>query len=324
MAAFTLVSAGLVGPAFAQASPAGSAAGYPSRPVRFVVGYPPGGATDIIARTVGIRLSEGLRQQVIVDNRPGAGGIIGSDIVAKATPDGHTIVLVTTSHGVNPSLYSKLPYDTVKSFAPITQVGSLQLVLVVNPSLPVKSVKELVALAKSRPGKLNFASSGSGQSLHLAAELLKTMAGIDIVHVPYKGGAPARTDLLSGQVQLMFESMIGVLPFVKAGKLRGLAVSGAKRSPAAPDIPTVAEAGVPGYEASGWVGVLAPAGTLKPIVTKLNAEIVNVLRTPEVHDRLFASGVEVVGSTPEQFAQFIRAQLVKWARVVKQSGAKLD
>ncbi len=311
-------------PVLSPAASAARSAAYPTKPIRFVVGYPPGGATDIIARVVAQKLTDSLGQQVLVDNRPGAGGIIGSDITAKATPDGYTIVLVTTSHGVNPSLYSKLPYDTIKSFAPVTQVASLQLVLVVNPSLPAKSVKELIALAKAKPGQINFASSGAGQSLHLAAELFKTMAGIDIVHIPFKGSAPARTDLLAGQVQMMFESMIGVLPFVTAGKLRALAVSGARRSPAAPQIPTMAEAGVPGYEASGWVGVLAPAQTQKTIVTKLNGEIVNVLNMPDVRERLRNSGAEPVGSTPVQFTDFIKAEVAKWAKVVKASGARVD
>lgn len=300
------------------------ATSYPSRPIRFVVGYPPGGATDLIARALAVKLSEALAQQVLVDNRPGAGGIVGTEIVAKAAPDGHTIILVTTSHGVNPSLYSKLPYDSVKSFTPVTQVASLQLLLVVNPSMPVRSVKDLIALAKSKPGELNFGSSGSGQSLHLAGELFKTMAGIDIVHVPYKGSAPARTDLLAGQIHMMFESMIGVLPFVTSGRLRALAVSGAKRSPAAPDIPTMAEAGVPGYDASGWVGVLGPAGMPRPIVERLNGEIVAILNTPETRERLAKSGAEVVGSSPEEFARFIERQLTTWARVVKASGAKVD
>ncbi|MBI4192065.1 MAG: tripartite tricarboxylate transporter substrate binding protein [Betaproteobacteria bacterium] len=299
-------------------------ADYPDKPIRFVVGYPPGGATDIIARTLGIKLTDSLGQQVLIDNRPGAGGIIGTDIVAKAIPDGHTIVLVTTSHGVNPSLYGKLPYDTVKSFAPVTQVASLQVVLVVNPSLQVKSVKELIALAKSKPGQLNFASSGSGQSLHLSGELFKTMAGIDIVHIPYKGSAPARTDLLGGQVQMMFESMIAVLPFVTSGKLRALAVGGARRSPAAPDIPTMAEAALPGFESSGWVGVLAPAGTPKAVISRLNTETVKVLKMPDVNERFSSNGAESVGSSPEQFGEFIKSALNKWAKVVKISGARID
>ena len=322
-AALFLMFSGAAGHALGQ-SPAGKSAAYPNKPLRFVVGYPAGGATDIIARLVAQKLTGSLGQQVLVDNRPGAGGIIGSDIVAKATPDGYTIVLVTTSHGVNPSLYRKLPYDTAKDFAPITQVASLQLVLVVNPSLPVRSVKELIALAKAKPGQLNYGSSGSGQSLHLAAELFKTLAGVDIVHVPYKGAAPARTDLLAGQVQMMFESMIGVLPVVKSGRLRALAVSGARRSPATPDIPTMAEAGVPGYEASGWVGILAPAGTPKAIVTRLNREVVNVLNRADVRELFANRGAEPVGSTPEQFGDFTKAQFAKWAKVVKASGARID
>jgi len=308
----------------AQERAAAGAPAYPVRPIRFVVGYPPGGATDIIARAVALRLTDALGQQVLVDNRPGAGGILGSDIVARATPDGYTILLATTSHGVNPSLYAKLPYDTVKSFAPVTQVASLQQVLVVNPALPVKSVADLIALAKAKPGQLNFASSGAGQALHLAGELFKTLAGIDIVHVPYKGGAPARTDLLAGQVHMMFESMISVMPFVAGGKLRALAVSGAKRSPAAPGLPTMAEAGVPGFDSSGWVGVLAPAGTPAPVVGRLHKETVGVLAQADVRERLASSGGEVVGSTPEAFAEFIRQQLATWAKVVKASGAKIE
>lgn len=303
---------------------ASACADYPSKPIRFMVGYPAGGATDIIARIIGPKLTEYLGQQVVVDNRPGAGGIIASEVVAKAAPDGHTILLVTTSHGVNPTLYRKLPYDSVTSFAPVTQVAALQLVLVVNPALPARSVKELVELAKSRPGQFSFASSGSGQSLHLAAELFKTLAGIDIVHIPYKGSAPARTDLLGGQVQMMFESMIGVLPFVTSGKLRALAVSGAKRSPAAPNIPTMAEAGVPGYEASGWVGVLAPAGTPNAITSRLNIETVKALQTPEVNERFASNGAESVGSTPAQFSEFIKTEIAKWSKVVKASGARID
>ena len=311
-------------PIFAQSNAGTTTTAFPNRPLRFVVGYPPGGATDIIARILGQKLTDTLGQQVLIDNRPGAGGIIGSEIIAKGTPDGHSFVLVTTSHGVNPSLYPKLPYDSIRSFSPITQVATLQLVLAVNPSLSAKNVRELIALAKAQPGKFNFASSGSGQSLHLAGELFKSMAGINIVHIPYKGSAPARTDLLGGQVQMMFESMIGILPFVTNGKLRALAVSGAQRSAAAPDIPTMAEAGVAGYEASGWVGILAPAGTPKPIVGRLNADTVKILQMPDVKELLSQNGAEPVGSTPDQFTAFIRTEITKWARVVKESGARLD
>ncbi len=297
---------------------------FPDRPMRFVVGYPPGGATDIIARIVGQKLSDSLGQQVLIDNRPGAGGILGTEIIAKATPDGYSFVLVTTSHGINPSLYPKLPYDSLKSFAPLSQVATLQQALVVNPSLPAKNLKELIALSKAQPGKLNFASSGSGQALHLSGELFKTMAGIDIVHIPYKGSAPARTDLLAGQVQMMFESLIGVIPFITSGKLRAIAVSGAQRSEAAPDIPTMSEAGVPGFEASAWVGILAPAGTPRPIVGRLNADIVKVMQMPDVKALLSRNGAEAVTNSPEQFTEFIKAQLDKWSKVVKASGAKLE
>lgn len=322
----SLLIAALLAPTgsmLAQNVSAGQSPDFPNRPLRFVVGYPPGGATDIIARLLGHRLTDALGQQVLIDNRPGASGIVGTDIIAKATPDGYSIVLVTTSHGINPSLYPKLPYDSVKSFAPITQVATLQQVLVVNPSLPAKTLKELIALAKAQPGKLNFASSGSGQALHLSGELFKSLAGIDIVHVPYKGSAPARSDLLGGQVQMMFESMIGVLPFVTSGKLRAIAVSGARRSDAAPQIPTMSEAGVPGFEASAWVGVLAPAGTPKAIVGRLNSDFVKILKIPDVKEMLARSGAETVGSTPEQFASFIKAQIAKWSKVVKASGVRL-
>ncbi len=309
---------------FAGAAFSQGTADFPNRPMRFVVGYPPGGATDIIARIVGQKVSDSTGQSVLIDNRPGAGGILGTDAVAKATPDGYSYVLVTTSHGINPSLHKRLPYDSQKDFAPITQIATLQLVLVVNPSTPVKNLKELIALAKAQPGKLNFASSGSGQSLHLAGELFKSMAGIDIAHIPYKGSAPARADLLGGQVQMMFESAIGVLPFVRSGKLRAIAVSGARRSEAAPDIPTMSEAGLPGFEASGWVGVLAPAKTPRPIVDKLNAEFVKAVQLADVKQQFANSGAEPVGNSPKEFSAFINEQLVKWAKVMKESGTKLE
>jgi tripartite-type tricarboxylate transporter receptor subunit TctC len=317
LAAGTLLVAG---PALAQ----GSAADFPNRPMRFVVGYPPGGATDIIARIVGQKVGDSTGQNVLIDNRPGAGGILGTEIVAKATPDGYSFVLVTTSHGINPSLYPKMSYDSVKDFTPISQIATLQQILVVNPSLGVNNLKELIALAKAQPGKLNFASSGSGQSLHLSGELMKSMAGINIVHIPYKGSAPARTDLLAGQVQMMFESAIGVLPFVRSGKLRAIAVSGAQRSEAAPDIPTMSEAGLPGFEASAWVGVMGPAGMPRPITNKLSAEFAKAVRLPDVKQQFASSGAEPVGSSPDEFAKYVNAQLLKWAKVVKESGAKLD
>lgn len=298
--------------------------GYPTRPIRLLVGYPPGGATDITARILAQRLGDSLGAPVVVENLPGAGGILASEKVAKATPDGYTLVFTNTAHGVNPSLYKSLPYDAVTSFAPVVKVADLTLVLVVNPALSARSVGELIALAKARPGELNFASSGNGQSLHLAGELLKSMAGIDIVHVPYKGSAPARADLLSGQVQLMFESAIGVLPFVQSGRLRALGVSGARRSPALPDVPTVSEAGVPGYEASGWLGILAPAGTPPAVVRHLNAEVNAVLGSPDVRGRLASNGADVAGGSPEAFAAFIESEMAKWSGIVKATGLRVE
>jgi len=297
---------------------------YPSKPIRLLVGYPPGGATDIVARILAPKLGERLGQPVVVDNHPGAGGIIASEKVAKAAPDGYTLVLANTAHGINPSLFGTLPYDTVASFAPVIKVADLTLVLVVNPALPVRSAGELIALARARPGALHYASSGVGQSLHLAGELLKSMAGVDIVHVPYKGSAPARADLLAGQVEMMFESAIGVMPFVQAGRLRALGVSGAQRSPAMPDVPTLSEAGVAGYEASGWLGILAPAGTPAAIVASLNADMNAVLRQADVSGLLADNGADVAGGSPDQFAAFVAAEIAKWAKVVRATGLKAE
>ena len=301
---------------------AGAQTAYPSKPIRLLVGYPPGGATDIVARILAQKLGERLGQPVVVDNLPGAGGIIATDKAAKAAPDGYTLLLANTAHGINPSLYKSLPYDAVASFAPVIKVADLTLVLVVNPAFPARSVRELIALAKARPGELHYASSGVGQSLHLAAELMKSMAGVDIVHVPYKGSAPARADLLAGQVEMMFESAIGVMPFVQAGRLRALGVSGAQRSPAMPDVPTLSEAGVAGYEASGWLGILAPAGTPAAIVASLNADMNAVLRQADVSGLLADNGADVAGGSPDQFAAFVATEIAKWAKVVKATGIK--
>jgi tripartite-type tricarboxylate transporter receptor subunit TctC len=303
---------------------AGAQTAYPNKPIRLLIGYPPGGATDIVARILAQKLGERLGQPVVVDNLPGAGGIIATDKVAKAAPDGYTLVLANTAHGINPSLYKSLPYDAVASFAPVIKVADLTLVLVVNPAFPARSVGELIALARARPGELHYASSGVGQSLHLAGELLKSMAGVDIVHVPYKGSAPARADLLAGQVEMMFESAIGVLPFVQAGRLRALGVSGAQRSPALPDVPTLAEAGVAGYEASGWLGILAPAGTPPGIVASLNADLNAVLRQADMSAQLARNGADVAGGPPDQFAAFVAAEIAKWAKVVRATGLKAE
>ena len=305
-------------------SVAGAQTAYPNRSIRLLVGYPPGGATDIVARILAQKLGERLGQPVVVDNLPGAGGIIATDKAAKAAPDGYTLLLANTAHGINPSLYKSLPYDAVASFAPVIKVADLTLVLVVNPAFPARSVRELIALAKARPGELHYASSGVGQSLHLAAELMKSMAGVDIVHVPYKGSAPARADLLAGQVEMMFESAIGVMPFVQAGRLRALGVSGAQRSPALPDVPTLSEAGIAGYEASGWIGILAPAGTPAAIVASLNADMNAVLRQADVSGLLADNGADVAGGSPDQFAAFVAAEIAKWAKVVRATGLKAE
>jgi tripartite-type tricarboxylate transporter receptor subunit TctC len=304
---------------------AASAQTYPTRPIRLVVPFPAGGTTDILARAVAQKLTDAWGQSVVVDNRPGAGGNIGSELVAKAAPDGYTLLMGTVgTHAINPSLYSHMPYDHVKDFAPVILVAGVPNVLVVNPSLPVNSVQELIAYAKANPGKLNFASSGSGTSIHLSGELFKVLTGVQITHVPYKGSAPALTDLMGGQVQLMFDNLPSSLGFIKAGKLRALAVTSTARAAALPDVPTMQEAGVPGFEASSWFGVLAPAGTPRDIVTKLDAEIAKWLATSEAREKLAAQGAIAAGGSPEDFARHIAAETTKWAKVVKASGAKVD
>jgi tripartite-type tricarboxylate transporter receptor subunit TctC len=298
---------------------------YPARPIRFVVAFPPGGGTDIIARSIAQKLAERLAQQVVVDNRPGAGGNIGTDIVAKSAPDGYTMLMGSAGPlAINASLFASMPFDPVRDLAPVTLAASTPNVLVVHPSLRAATVKELIALAKARPGEINFASSGHGTPAHLAGELFNSMAGVKLVHVPYKGAAPALADLLGGQVQLMFSTMPPALPHVKDGKLRALAVTSAKRSPAAPELPTVDEAALPGFEANTWHGVVVPAGTPAAIVARLNREIVAILHLPEVVERLSGQGAEALGSTPEEFAAYIRSESVKWAKVVRDSGAKAE
>ena len=298
---------------------------YPTKPIRIVVPFPPGGATDLLARDVAQKLTEVWAQPVIVDNRPGAGGNIGSELVAKATPDGYTLEMGTVgTHAINASLYAKMPYDHVKDFVPVILVAGVPNVLVVNPTVPVNSVAELIAYAKANPGKLNFASSGSGTSIHLSGELFKVMAGVQMTHIPYKGSAPALQDLLGGQVQLMFDNLPPSLPQIRAGKLRALAVTSAARAPLLPEVPTIAESGLPGFEASSWFGILAPAGTPPAIVAKLNAEIAKWLATPEARDKLSKQGAAAAGGTPEDFAKHIAAETAKWAKVVKESGAKVD
>jgi tripartite-type tricarboxylate transporter receptor subunit TctC len=303
---------------------AAHAQGYPNKPVRLVVPYPPGGPTDIVARVVAQKLSEQTGQQFIIDNRPGAGGNTGAELVARSAPDGYTLVVATTAHAINPSLFKSLGYKLTKDFAPVSLLTSGPLVIVANPDLPASNVTELIALAKARPGGLNFASSGNGQSTHLAAELFASMAGVKMTHIPYKGSAPALTDVMGGQAQLMFDTMLSAMPQVKGGKLKALAVTSAKRSAAAPDLPTVAESGLPGYEAIAWNGLLAPAGTPPEVVARLSAELKKALALPEVKDKFEAQGFAATWNTPEAFGSFMNAEVQKWAQVVKVSGATLD
>lgn len=297
---------------------------YPTRPIRLIVPYAPGGGADTLARGIGQKLSETPGYTIVIDNRGGGGTILGSDLAAKSPPDGHTIILVASTHAVVSSLHRKLPYDPIKDFAPVVRVASAPNILVLHPSVSAASVKELVELAKSRPGQLVYASSGNGGGSHLAMELLKSVARIDLLHVPYKGTGPAMIDLLSGQARLMFGGMIGTLTHVRSRRLKALAVSSAKRSPVVPDLPTIAESGFPGYEAATWYGVLAPAGTALPIVRKLNAEIIGTLNNPELRQRMSSQGADPAPTTPEEFAAYIKSEVTKWAKVVKESGANVD
>jgi tripartite-type tricarboxylate transporter receptor subunit TctC len=297
---------------------------YPTKPIRIVVPYPPGGFNDTLGRTLAAKFTEAWGQPAVVENKPGANTVIGTDYVAKSAPDGYTLLIVAFPFAVTPSLLKNMPYDTVKDFAPVAWAAVSPNALVVNPSLPVKSVAELIALAKAKPGSLSYASTGNGSSNHISMELFKSLAGVDIVHIPYKGSGPAVTDLLGGQVQLMFDNAPNVMPQVKAGKLRALGMSGAKRSSFAPDIPTIAESGVPGYEVAVWFGLVAPAGTPRDIVMKLNAEVLRILAMPDVRERFQGQGVEPVGSTPEQFGEHIKAQMAKWAKVVQDAGVKAE
>ena len=314
-----------LGALFACIATVASAQSYPNRTIRLVVPFPAAGTTDILARAAAQKLTEAFGQSVVVDNRPGAAGNIGSDLVAKSAPDGYTLLMGTVgTHAINPSLYSKMPYDHVKDFVPVVLVAGVPNVLVVNPALPVNSVADLIKLAKDKPGQINFASSGSGTSIHLSGELFKTMAGVDITHVPYKGSSPALVDLIGGQVQIMFDNLPSALPQIKAGKLRAIAVTSLKRAPVLPDVPTISESGLPGFEASSWFGVLAPAGTPAPIVARINAEVNKWLQSAEAREKLLSQGAEAAGGSPEQFANHIRAESEKWAKVVKASGAKVD
>jgi tripartite-type tricarboxylate transporter receptor subunit TctC len=323
-----LMSIAAVGPATqAVAQPASTGAGqaYPVKPIRLVLPYPPGGGSDTIGRPLAQKMSEGLGQQVVVENRGGANGNIGMEHVARAAPDGYTIVLALTAQlAVNPGLYSKVPYDPVRDYAPITLLGTGTYILVVHPSLPVHSVKALIALAKARPGQIAYSSSGNGSGGHLAAELLNSMAGIRMLHVPYKGGGPALMDLIAGQVQVLFATQLASWPHIQSGRIRALAVSTARRPASIPNLPTVAETGLPGYDAGVWYGILAPAGTPREIIARLNAEIVRALSAPDYRKFLVGNGIDPIGSPPGELAQYIQSELVKWAKVVKDAHVRID
>jgi tripartite-type tricarboxylate transporter receptor subunit TctC len=302
-----------------------NAQSYPAKPVRIVVPFAPGGTTDILARLVGQRLGETWRHSVVIDNRPGANGALGTEIVAKAPPDGHTIVMgYLGSLGINPHLYSKLSYDPLRDFAPITLVASTTQAIVTHPALPVRSTQDLIALAKRRPGQISYASAGIGAPSHLAGELFKMMAHIDLIHVPYKGSGAATTDLLGGHVALSFGGLAAAVPYVKAQRLRVLAVTGAARSPAMPQVPTVAESGVAGFDVTSWFGLLAPAGTPHELIARLHGDVVKILKTDDVRERLAADGAEVVANTPDEFAAYIKSELTKWGRVVKAAGIRAE
>lgn len=313
----------MAGLALAAICGATAAQNYPAKTVRMVVGYPPGGPTDVLARIVSQKLTQTWGQQVIVDNRPGASGMIGAEFTARAAPDGYTLLMVPVTYAVTPSLFSKMSYDVEKDLAPVAQVAAAPFILVVHPTLPVKTVKDLIALDRRNPGQINFASASTGGMPHLAGELFNSMTGTKLVHIPYKGAAPATTDLLSGQVTLMFNNMLSAMPQVKAGRLRAVAVTSLKRSAAVPELPTIAET-VPGYEANGWYGAFAPAATSKELIGRLNAEMNRIMKMPDVTQRLAGDGVEAVGSTPEQFGAYLKQEVAKWGKVVKASGAKAD
>ena len=302
-----------------------SAQSYPTKPIKFIVPFPPAGSTDLSARAVAGKLSERIGQPVIIENRPGAGGNIGTDVVAKLAPDGYTLIVGTVgTHGINPSLYSKMPYDHVRDFAPVILLSKTPNVLVVNPSLPVNSVADVIRLAKSKPNELTFASSGSGTSIHLSGELFKTMAGVQMTHIPYKGSGPMLIDLISGQVNMAFDNLSASMQHIKAGKLKALATTGTQRPPNLPDLPTLSEAGLTGYDSTSWNAIFAPAGTPKEVVDRLNREIRAILESPDTRRFFTEQGAEAGGGTPADLAEFVRAETAKWQKVVRDSGAKVD
>lgn len=310
--------------AFALLAAVPAHAQYPTKPIRIVVAFPPGGGSDTLARILSPRLSAALGQQVVVDNRPGAGANIGAEVAAKSPPDGHTVLMGNVAHAINATLYSKLGYDLVRDLAPVSLLVSTPNIVVVHPSLPVKSVKELIAFAKSRPGQLDLASSGSGTSAHLAGALFNSMAGIRMNHIPYKGGGPAVVTLVGGEVSVGFATTPSVIQHVKSTRLRGLAVTTAQRSPSVPDLPTVGEAGLKGYEASTWYGFLVPTGSPREAIVRLHEESMKLLKLPDIRERLDATGFEVLGSTPDEFGAYIRSEVEKWGKVVRAVGVRVD
>ncbi len=307
----------LTGPAVAQS-------GYPDKPIRIVVPTTAGGAADTMTRLIAQKIAESMKVPVVVDNKPGAGNIVGSEAVAKSPPNGYTLLVTYTDHVFNPFLHPSMPYDTIKDFAPVVMIGSVPMLLVVNPAVPAKSVTEFIALAKAKPGQLNFASAGSGSSLHLAGELFKSSAKVDVIHVPYKGTAPAFVDLLSGQVQFMFPTTVSATQYIKDGRLRALAITSAQRAPTLPEIPTLAESGLPGYDASIWYAVLAPAGTPRDIITRLNAEFRKALATPEVATKLADLGFVIAAGTPEELQARITGEMERWGRLIKDANVTLN
>ena len=297
---------------------------YPSKPIRWIIPFPPGGAMDVMARALGPKMAESLGQPVITENRPGAGGIIGSEVVAKSPPDGHTILIVSVGQAVNASLYPKMPFDPIKDFEPVSLVAVVPNVLVLYPSVKANTIPELIALAKAQPGKLTYASAGNGTSIHLAGEMFASMAGVDIVHVPYKGSGPAVTDLLGGQVNLMFDSITSAKPHIQAGKLRALGVTSARRSQALPNVQTISEAGLKGYDVSPWFAVFVPAKTPKPVIDRLHGEITKALKLPDIQERFAAIGAEPVGSTPDQLATHLKRETDRWSAIIRDRNIKAD
>jgi tripartite-type tricarboxylate transporter receptor subunit TctC len=315
-AAFAAATMLVPGAAFAQA--------FPAKPIRFIMPYPPGGSSEILARPIALEMSKNIGQQVVIDYKPGAGSTIGADITAKSPPDGYTIVMLLTAHAINASLMPKLPYDTVKDFASVTLAATLPLVVVVNSQASIQTIQDLVAAARANPGKLNYASAGAGNTSHLAVEYFKSVVGVNIAHVPYKGSGPAVTALLAREVDLIFDSLSSSLAQIQGGKFRAVAVSTAKRSHVLPQVPTIQESGVPGFDISAWYGIFAPAATPPAIVQRLNAEIVKAMNAPQAKERIEASGYQIVGSTPAQLDAHVKSEIVRWAKVVKDSGAKLE